>query len=88
MSQSRFIEDASFVVAVFIALVYGLAEAAARLGLRLGEGANGSFPWGLTIIVCALALPKTLGRASAGAVWTAIAARFGGRPPTDSGETP
>ena len=88
MKHSRVIEDAGFVVAVVIALVYGLAEAAASIGFRLGECAEAAFPWGLTIIVCALALPKTLGRASAGAVWTAIAARFGGRPPTDSGETP
>lgn len=85
MNHSRLIEDMGFFAAVLIALAYGLAEAAASVGFRLGACASASFPWGLTIIVCALALPKTVGRASAGAVWAAFASRFGGKPPAPPG---
>jgi hypothetical protein len=88
MNHSRIVEDGGFVVAVLIALAYGLAEALASVGFRLGTCEKAGFPWGLTVIVCALALPKTLGRASAGAVWTAIATRLGGKPPMDPGVTP
>lgn len=87
-THSRLVEDLGFAAAILIALAYGLAEALASVGFRLGTCAAAGFPWGLTIIVCALALPKTLGRASAGAVWTAIANRIGGGAPKPGDPTP
>lgn len=76
----RWVEDVGFLAAIGIALAYGLAEAAARIGACIGPCApDAPFPWGLLLILGALVLPKVLGRATAGAIWTAIASRIGGK---------
>lgn len=76
----RLIENAGFGAAILIALLYGAAEAAARVGLCHGACApEAPFPWGLCLILVTLALPKILGKATAGAIWTALANRVGGK---------
>lgn len=79
--KHRWLEDLAFAAAILLGTLYGLAEAAARVGLRLGPHApDASFPWGLLIVMAIMAAPKTLGRSTAGAIWTAIGARFGVKP--------
>lgn len=71
--NSRTIENVGFLAAVLIAVLYGLAEAASRVGVSLGEcGHSHGIPWGLAIISGALVLPKTVGRATAGRIWEAF----------------
>lgn len=66
-------------VAMVIALLYGAAEALARVGVTFGD-VDASFPWGLLIVELILAAPKMLGRATAGKIWEAVANRVGGKP--------
>lgn len=78
--RSRLLEDVGFAAAIALGLLYGVAEALARIGVRLGPHApDTSFPWGLLIVMAVLAAPKTLGRASAGRVWDAIGGLLPGR---------
>lgn len=78
--RSRFLEDAGFAAAILLGILYGLAEALARIGVRLGPNApDASFPWGLLIVMAVLAAPKTVGRASAGRVWEGVASLLPGR---------
>lgn len=73
-STSRKIEDFGFLVAVIIAGLYALGELAIHVSLaKRGSG----FPYITVILVLALVLPKTVGRATTGRVWEKLADRFG-----------
>lgn len=75
----RWVEDFGFLAAVLIAFLYGAAESASVLGFCRGPcNIDHPFPWGLLLILLTLALPKVLGRATAGEIWQSIAGRFGG----------
>jgi hypothetical protein len=79
-TRSRILEDVGFGAAILLGVIYGVAEALARVGVRIGEHApDASFPWGLLIVMAVLAAPKTVGRASAGRVWDAVAGMLPGR---------
>jgi hypothetical protein len=89
MRLSRVAEDIGFLLATVIATVFVLAESAARIGLKVGECAyDSNFPWGLVVLVCALVLPKTLGRATAGKVWSFVGSRISGSKSNDLVEKP
>ncbi len=81
----RTIETIAFALGVVILGAYGLAEALALLGWRLGphEGHHG-FPWGQVVVATILVAPKLLGRATAGKIWGAIGQRFGAGPRSGS----
>lgn len=84
--RSRLLEDIGFAAAIALGVIYGVAEALARVGVRLGPHApDTSFPWGLLIVMTILAAPKTLGRATAGRIWDVIAGRIGPRSSGGSG---
>lgn len=75
-TRSRILEDVGFAAAIALGLLYGIAEALARIGLYVGDKApDTSFPWGLLIVMSIMAAPKTLGRATAGRIWDVIAGR-------------
>lgn len=65
-------ENIGFYVAITIAALLGLVEIADRAGI-LPNAETGSFPWGVVLLQVMLVLPKTLGRATAGKVWDALA---------------
>ncbi len=71
--RSRLLEDVGFGAGVGIGVFAAGREA-------LGLGPDG-FPWVLLIVVAALVAPKTLGRATSGKMWSAIAAKLGGGQP-------
>lgn len=75
--MSRLLEDIGFAVGLLLAAIYCLAEAAARVGFRLGtsEPITG-VPWVTLAMVALCIAPKMVGRSTAGAAWRAIAARF------------
>jgi Ni/Fe-hydrogenase subunit HybB-like protein len=77
--SSNGIKTFTFVLAVLIACLYVLAETASRVGLLLGncEASNG-FPWGVVVIVAALVLPETVGRAASSKILEAISDRISG----------
>jgi hypothetical protein len=74
----RALENIGFAVAIAVVGIYGLAEAAALLGARLGphEPEHG-FPVGQLIMCAILAAPKTFGRATAGQGWINLTGRIG-----------
>lgn len=76
--RSRVIEDAGMVVAILLGVAYGVAESLARLGICIGKctAFDTSFPWGLLIVMLVLVAPKTLGKATTGQIWTALAGRL------------
>lgn len=84
-TRSRLIEDLGFVVAVLIGGLYAGVEALVAGGILKTDCLERAFPWGVTMVIAALALPKTLGRSTAGRVWEIIAGLFGGK---RSGTTP
>jgi hypothetical protein len=70
---SRFLENLGFVAGIVNATLY-------TLGVKLGPAEPAT--WAVVVLNATLIAPKMLGRASAGRIWDAIAARFGGgRPP-------
>lgn len=77
----RIIETAGLVAAGTIITLYGFVEVLKAAGYKIGPCGRdpvSGIPWG-TIIMCSMLIaPKVLGRASAGAAWNVIAARFGG----------
>lgn len=78
----RHLENAGLTAAIILTAIYCLAEASARVGFcKAVCPTEVSFPWGMAIMVVALVLPKTVGRATAGRVWDAIADRLGGKDP-------
>lgn len=91
--QGRFIENALAVLGGLMAAAYvGLVEILPRACYALGrcarEPTNADVPWGVVIVVGALVLPKTVGRATAGKVWEGIATRLGRRPSRTTTEAP
>lgn len=67
----RMVENIGFLGGALVAVLYGTAEAAQQAGLLQNPAHSRGIPWGLVIIVGALVLPKTLGRATAGKIWQA-----------------
>lgn len=82
--RGRFWEHAGFATAILIGLLYGVAEATARLGICIGKCTtfDASFPWGLLIVMLILAAPKTLGRMQAGQILGGLLGRIPGRTTT------
>lgn len=78
---SRWIEGAGFVAAILVGVGYGAAEIVARLK---GIPETG-FPWGMFIMQAVMALPKTVGRATAGKVWERLSGAIPrrGEPPAE-----
>lgn len=76
----RWIENILAIVGILQAALYGTMEALARGGF-LPHTEHPGFPWVTVIIFAGCVLPKTLGRATAGRVWDAVAARFGAPKP-------
>lgn len=74
--SSRVIEDVGFIAAILVGVLYGVMETAAAGGLLPRAPAVRPFPYGVLMVICALALPKTLGRATAGRIWDRL---FGGK---------
>lgn len=70
--RSRWIEDALAVVGIAQAALYGTMEALARGGF-LEHAEHAGFPYVTMAILAVCVLPKTVGRATAGKVWDAIA---------------
>lgn len=74
------IKNVTFLLAVCIACLYVLAEAASRVGLLLGKcESNNSFPWGVVVVVAALVLPETVGRAASSKLFEALSGRISGK---------
>lgn len=69
---SRVLEDVGFFAAIALGIFAGIREA-------LSTAVDRPFPWALLIVMALLAAPKTIGRASAGRVWAAIAGLIPGR---------
>jgi hypothetical protein len=79
-SHSRMIEDMLAFAGILQALFSGTLEALTRAGFKFGDcPTDHSFPWVTVIIFLGCVLPKTVGRASAGAVWKAIADKLGSK---------
>lgn len=78
IDRARALEDIGFAAAILIAVLYGIAETLSRLGLcpfvDRCAATSPSFPWGLAITQLSLVLPKTLGRATAGKIWSGVVA--------------
>lgn len=68
-SQHRSAESTGFLVAVAVVALYGIAEAGIHAGLLHPDCHKEGIPWGMVLLVFALVLPKTLGRATAGDIW-------------------
>jgi len=79
--RSRIIEDVGMVLAILLGVAYGIAESLARIGICLRDctAFDNSFPWGLLIVMLTLVAPKTLGKATTGQIWSALAGRIPGR---------
>jgi hypothetical protein len=71
--QSRRLEDVGFLAAILTGAGYVVVESIARLKNIPDPG----FPWGMLIMQGVMALPKMIGRVSAGKFWEAIAQRIG-----------
>jgi len=71
----RWIENVPLMFGSLVMLTYGMGEALTHAGLvgRCEQHADTGLPWGLIVIVTASVLPKTIGRATAGSVWSKIA---------------
>jgi hypothetical protein len=67
--RSRLLEDVGFAAAIAVGIFAAGREAIAP--------SAGGFPWALAIVMAVLAAPKTLGRATSGRLWEALASRFG-----------
>lgn len=66
---SRVLENVGFLVALVLGASYVVKVEIIAIGTRP------SFPWGLVIICGLLIAPKTLGKATSGRIWSAIARR-------------
>lgn len=79
----RTIENVGFSVALFVVALYALGEFVHHVGYRIGPCAAevDSFPWGTFFLATICILPKTIGRATAGAIWGKLAG--GVRPSKD-----
>lgn len=79
--HSRLIEDLGFVVALLIVTAYSGVDIGVHAGLLHPTVHTEGVSPGQIIVVSALILPKTLGRATAGKVWSTLASSrlFGAR---------
>lgn len=77
--RSRQIEDWGFVVAIVLMAIRGLSELLHEWAAMLVElrPHPHPWPWAFLISVLVVALPKFLGRATAGKVWESIGAGLG-----------
>lgn len=73
--HSRRLEDVGFLAAVLTGTGYAVIESIARLKGIPEVG----FPWGMFIMQAVMALPKMIGRMSAGKIWEAIATKIGSK---------
>jgi hypothetical protein len=72
---SRWIENGLAVLGGLIAAAYVVGvEIYPAIAFTTAPSGHG-FPWGVVILVAALVLPKTVGRATAGKVWDVIGGR-------------
>lgn len=76
----RWIENILAIVGILQAALYGTMEALARGGF-LQHNEHAGFPWITLAILGVCVLPKTVGRATAGRVWDAVATRVGAPKP-------
>jgi hypothetical protein len=81
--RARWLEDVGFVVGILLGIAYvGLVEilptACYSLDVCQQAPVDHPFPWVLVAIIALCIAPKMIGRSTAGRVWEAIAARFGG----------
>lgn len=84
----RWIENGLAILGGLLAATYVIGvEVVPHVSYGLGRcqappAAEGGFPWGVAMVIAALVLPKTVGRATSGRVWSALsglAPRVGGR---------
>ncbi len=73
--HSRRLEDVGFFAAVLTGTGYAVVEMIARLK---GIPETG-FPWGMFIMQTVMALPKMIGRVSAGKVWELLTNKVGSK---------
>lgn len=77
--NGRWVENGLAILGGLIAAAYVvLVEIVPHSGLvtcQMPTG-HGGVPWGVVILVVAMVLPKTIGRATAGAVWQQLGARL------------
>ena len=83
--RSRIVEDIGFAVGLLLGIAYvGLVEilpaACHAIGRCVNAPGDNPFPWVVVTIIALCVAPKTLGRATAGEFWKAIANRLGGKP--------
>lgn len=77
-ARGRKVEDTALYVALAIAGLYGLAGAIVFVAISLGLVTPKTVPWTILAIPLVLflgcILPKTVGRATAGKIWTGLGA--------------
>ncbi len=73
-THGRWLENVGFMAAVLTGTGYAVIESIARLKGIPEVG----FPWGMFIMQAVMALPKMIGRMSAGKIWESISTRIGG----------
>ena len=78
VKRSRVLENIGFGMALIVGTVYALSETITHVGFSIGTGNNDKFPWGVLIMVVTFSLPKILGRATAGRIWSGIAGKLPG----------
>lgn len=78
--RHRWLEDLGFIIAILMMITYGAAETLSSLGWRLGTCAvETRIPWVTLALAFMCILPKTVGRATTGKLWDAIAGRLGAK---------
>lgn len=86
-TTSRVVENVTFAIGVllgagYVVLVEILPDTCYALSKCANAPTHPAFPWGMFAILALLVAPKTLGRVTAGKVWTLFAGRVGGGPST------
>lgn len=85
--SARWIENGLAILGGLLAAAYVIGvEVLPSVRYSLGKCATAmpadhGIPWGVVLVVGGLVLPKTIGRATSGRVWDALASRFGVKPP-------
>lgn len=80
--RSRLLEDIAFIVGIAIAVLYAIGEFLTSMGWCIKTcNPHAGVPWMTVVLFAGCVLPKTLGRATAGKVWDAIASRVKGGAP-------
>jgi len=85
-SFSRKVEDGGLLICVVMFGLWMLTAVMKNAGYIVGPCKNLSsgFPWEFLVSGAMLALPKIVGRATAGRVWEKLAGRGGGAPPSET----